>query len=501
MGFFRKIGLFHVALSLAAAGIGCAVDQAEEVAQYRQIVEIDAPQEAFIVGEPLSLNEALMLANRQNEQLSIEGENYLQALIERRRAIASFLPTINLSPTYARRDAVGDAGDGAGGVGGGTAQDSSFDVALTGDINLFNGLRDVARLQREAATIEQRRALLLDFQEVLLLDVARVYYQILRAELSTHVLENSLRVQQERVRDTRGRQQAGVARPLDVAQTEAQASATRVALIAARNDVQNGRAILAFLTASPVESSPLIDQFPLPSQVASIQELNEAALWQRQDLAAARDAVRAARQNVEVAFGQYYPSLSLNVNAFLYRETTPDERNWDAFLRANLPIFSAGLIEADVRDAWSQFRQAVLFMSLLRRQIQQEVEVAMENLSSSEQRLAEIQIQLTAAEQAFRQAEQSYNIGLATNLERITAQDQLLNAQLLLAGELFDRKLFYLDLLRATGQMRESALTPAALMPATEPADFPAHVPATRPVGPIQLQPTPVRPLTTQPVE
>jgi len=45
-------------------------------------------------------------------------------------------------------------------------------------------------------------------------------------------------------------------------------------------------------------------------------------------------------------------------------------------------------------------------------------------------------------------------IGLATNLERLIAQDQLLTAQLQYVSEQFTRKVSYLNLLRATGSLR-----------------------------------------------
>jgi len=66
-------------------------------------------------------------------------------------------------------------------------------------------------------------------------------------------------VQEERVRDARARHEAGIARPLDVYQSEAQASQTRVQLLDAPNDARAGRAALAFLTGAPVEASPLTD--------------------------------------------------------------------------------------------------------------------------------------------------------------------------------------------------------------------------------------------------
>ena len=118
------------------------------------------------------------------------------------------------------------------------------------------------------------------------------------------------------------------------------------------------------------------------------------------------------------------------------------------------PLFSAGIIDADVRAAWSQYRQAVLEQSLLRRQVAQDVQLAYQNLAASEKRIAELEVQVAAAQQAFNQADQSYNVGLATNLERVTAQDQLLSAQLGLTSARFDRTLEYLSLARATGSLR-----------------------------------------------
>ena len=47
-------------------------------------------------GQELTLEAALLLANSGSEQLSIQGETYLQSLIARDRAYSTFMPTINL---------------------------------------------------------------------------------------------------------------------------------------------------------------------------------------------------------------------------------------------------------------------------------------------------------------------------------------------------------------------------------------------------------------------
>ncbi len=446
--FERLKGLAAVGcVALIIAASGCATDQAKDVRAYRDVLALGSPT-PFVAGEPLSLAMAVRLTNDTNENLSIEGENYLQAIIDRKRAVANFLPTLDLVGLYTFRGPTDSNFQGLG-------EKTAFDATLSGQVTLFDGFRNINRLKSSDLTIEQRRWLLLDLREALLLDVSQVYYRVLRAERLAVVLENSVTVQEERVRDIRARQRIGVARPLDVAQNEAQLSQTRVLLLNARNAVETGRAALSFLTGVNVQGSPLSDGFALPENPPTLDDLVAMATARRQDLAAAAAAAEAVRSDVDVAIGQYAPSVSLNLDYFLARDSLPTDRDWTGLLRVNIPVFAAGRIEADVEAAWSRFRQAVLAYSLLKRQIRQDVEISHKNVGASIARMAELNEQLRAAQEAIRQAESAYNNGLGTNLERITAQDQFLNAQLQLTSEEFDQKVFYLTAYRALGAITE----------------------------------------------
>lgn len=443
---------------------GCKVDQEAEVRTYRKVVDLPATRPAEIATGQVTLLHALQLANQLNERLSIEGENYLQAVINRKRAVAAFLPTIDLTGGYGLDENVG-----------GGQPNHTLDAAAVGSINLFNGFSDQARLRVADLTIEQRKYLLLDVQESLLADVVRAYYAALRNEQLVVVLQNTAELQQGRVDDMYARRDAGVARPLDVAQSEAQASQTRVTLIDARNAAANARSALTLLTGVNMGRAVLSEVDTTTSLGDDAAQIAQGALSQRQDLLAAAKARDAARQDVEVAVGRYYPSVSLDLKGFPYRESTPSERDWESLLQLHMPIFSAGRIEADVRQAWSRFRQASLFESLLRRQVLADVEVSRENLASSKKRLAELAVQVAAARQAVEQAEQSYNAGLATNLERLAAQDQLLNASLGETSEYYNLRVDYADLLHAAGELRmrvaarlQSTTAPATTLPATD---------------------------------
>ncbi len=435
-------------LFLLCAGLcGCrsSVDQAQEVATWRGLLEREAPP-PLAEGETLTLGRALALANHVDERLASSGEGYLQALIDRSLQAALLYPQIGLGVSaFVRQSASGTAIPGS--------QDQRVDVPLQAVYSDFQPWSQVASLDRAASTIEARRAVLLDAQAALLLQVSQAFYLVLRAERQAEVLESSLGLQEERVRDVEAQSQAGLARTLDVALARAQAANTRVSLVDAHSVVVDARAALALLVGVPRLDAPLADKLEVPAQDLDLEALQAHALELRQDLAAARAECAAALHGVDVAVGQYYPSVSLNLSYFLYRESVPDSSLWAALVSANLPIFSFGRIEADVRAAWSVFRQSKLLESQVTRRIAADVAVGVADLHASQEHLEALAPELAAAQEAFDQSLDLVRAGKATNLERLVAQNQLLSAQLSVADAGYARKLAWLALLRANGTL------------------------------------------------
>ena len=474
--FGRCVAPF-VILLLAA---GCAVNQRKEVQQYRDVLDGNHPPavEESYDNKPISLAETLILANRRNEQLGISGEQYVQALIAKQKAFSTFLPTISVAPASTYIDRLSSIN-----VNG--AKHFSTNVPITATANLFNGFSDAATLAGTGFTVEQRKAQLLDLQQTIFLDVAQTYYQVLSAERSVIVLTNSVKVQDAHVSDMMDRERAGVARPLDIAQSQAQDAATRADLVTAQENVKNGRTLLAFLIDAPVQNAVLVDDLTVPAELAPVAAALKVAREMRQDIVAARQGVEAAREAVSAAIGQYYPSVSLNMDYFLHRESIPTGSVWQGFLDVNFPLFDAGIIYANVRQAWSLLRVARLNEQMTVRQADQLVRTGYDTLVGSRERLVELKTEVKAASDALYQAQQSYKAGLATNLDVLTAQDQLLTSQLSLAAEEFNYKFFYLQLVRAMGLLAR----PENIIPATMPTTEPSSIETTTPGLPTGVQP------------
>ena len=460
---------------------GCPT-QREEIQSYRTVVDTGLPRpKSYQPGEPLSLKRAMALANEDNEEIGLQGENYVQAMIAKSRAVAAFLPTVSFQPDFTIEQAPQNGTTVAGAsVTPQTAASSGgfvirgdtwqrFEAPVTGAMNL--SFVSYPNLRSTEQTIIQERQLLLDTQATLLLNVAQTYYQVLLSEEEVAVLENSLKVQNARLADAQSRFENHLALALEVSQTRAQVASTQAQLTQARSDVRNGRHMLAFLVGTGEIDGPVIDEMIVPIQLPPVDEFRRYAATHRQDLLGAESAVRAAKYAVDAAIAEYYPSVTIDVAGFLFRQYYSDASKWDAILIANLPIFSAGIIEADVRNAWSKLRQAALYQSELLRQIDRDVQVAYDNLTTGQQELKSLEEEVRAASDSLNQSEQLLKNQLAIPLDVLTAQDTLLSAQLNYSSEQISRSIYYLDLLRYTGQLDPNS--PERWKAATRPTAIP----------------------------
>ncbi len=450
MNTISRILLIAAAASLVSLA-GC-VNQKEEVMHYRKVLHSKPATSSaqLIVPSQLTLAAALKLANDNNEQLAIAGENYLQAMIAKDKAFSTFMPTVGVGAQDFQMHEFNTSGMPAGVSQ--FFQTHYFNVPLQTQLNV-NVLKDATAISAAGAYVNQRKALLLDLQSNLLLEVAQTYYQVLSDQRSVAVLRQTLRVQQANVKSQTNKEKAGVALQLSVLQSQADEASTRVQLTQAENNVDKGRATLAFLIGVPtLNGTHLINQFNPPHRIPDLARLDEIALVKRQDLVAADDAVTTSERNVSAAIDEYFPSVSVDFNTFLYKEQFPSDSWWSGLFSANFPIFEGGMIYQNIRTAYSQMRQAMLQRQLLVRQIMEQVRIARTDWLTSVRLVANLKTEMRSAQAAYHQAQHSYSAGVATNLDVITAQDLALSAQLAYQQARYDERVRILNLLRQTGR-------------------------------------------------
>jgi len=444
---------------------GCNFDK--DPARYRAI--LDGKQAttlpAYQPDQPLTLVHALQLANQDDEAIGIAGETFIQSLAQKMKDAGNFLPTLTLGPSYTLSKSNGNGGFSLAGLTGSNSSLASlFSSGSTGgsgishdfsvplNVGLTGALANVSTYEAAAQTSNQQALLLLNEREMILLEVAQSYYTCLTDERQVQVYQRSLDSKVEKVRDQQARLKLGAVRPLDVATSQSDLAATRVSLTQAQASAINARSALARLMGVSKVRGLLVDEFTPPAEIATQDRWLARAEKQRQDLLAARRATEAARLKVDGAIREYFPSVTINFSYFLYNDPV-SAQVWTNAITGSLPIFSALSIEGDVRAAWSGYRQAGLTESQTHRQVVDDVNEGYQNLQSSREQVAELKVEVEAAQLSADLAERSYQLGSLSNVDRLTQQDNLLTAQLNLVSEEFTEKSNYLNLLRVTGEL------------------------------------------------
>ena len=189
-----------VAVALAAMFFSGCVNWSKDVGNYRAELDKSLPttKPVFAEDQPVSLVGALRKANDDNETIASSGEDYIQALAEKMRQAGVFLPTLTLGPSYTLSHTNGSSSSivipGTGGSGGTVVQTgkgggTSHSTSVTANASVNGSLSDISNTKSSARTVEQRRQLLLDVRETILLQVAQAYYDVLRGETGRGIAE------------------------------------------------------------------------------------------------------------------------------------------------------------------------------------------------------------------------------------------------------------------------------------------------------------------------
>lgn len=200
-------------------------------------------------------------------------------------------------------------------------------------------------------------------------------------------------------------------------------------------------------------SRPMVDMshpFGMP------QQLPANLLGRRPDVVATRLRVEAAAKQIDVAKAQFYPNV--NLQAYLGAQslglgmlTKAGSDIGSVGPAISLPIFEGGRLRGQYRSASASYDEAVAdYNSTVTQALQDVADVAVSEKALSG-RLNKVQEAVGAADEAYRIARNRYEGGLATYLDVLNAQDNLLTNQRELST--LRSRLFALDvaLVRALG--------------------------------------------------
>src|ERR1017187_2648429 len=399
-------------------------------------------------GEPRSLGELRWQDLIHDEELSkLIGEalahNYdaqiaatrvLEARAQLTIARSARLPSVNAQAGY---NNLRTAEDISGPLPEGVSADSdytSLSVSLGWELDLWGQIRNTSAAARASllASVEARRAVL----ETLVSGVAGAYFMLRDLDLELEITQHALKLREDSLELVQLRVDNGYSSEIDLRQAEVLVKSAHTALtgLELQNEqTENQLGILLGRNPGPiVRGRSLLEQGLAPRLPPG---LPSTLLDRRPDIREAEQQLIGDHALGAVDKAAFFPTISLTASTgfesiALLNLLKASNGTWLFAPAGNLPIFNAGAIRAGVRIAEARRQEALLGYQ---QTVQQAFREVADSLAAG-RKLAELRTQQEGLFESLRQgvdlADLGYRGGVASYLEYLDSERQLLDAQL-----------------------------------------------------------------------
>ena len=409
---------------------------------------------ATVRAEGLTLENAVRLALRNNERAQKAPLRVEVAEGQLERARDSFFPTLSATASSTFRPD----------VKAGTNPTSSGALTLTQPLLNPSSFPQYSQ-QRHNVDAEKWGSL--QDKRQLAFETAKAFMQALTAENVLASAQRKLDGAKLNLETSQARAQAGLTSTNDVTKAELQLATSEGQLENAQGNVRKTYITLSFLLVQKVEG-PLV---PPDNTTRAAQDFERARTNQVKNALDRRSRVVAAAQDrrpdvrslheknagLEASADEPLYRLIPSLNASGQLRFSPDpvgnEKAVDeqASLSLSWQVFDAGFRYADRKQRLAQLQSARLDEKLLRRSVQNDIELALATLRAARENYASALLAATAASKNSEETGVLYQQGLARAIEVNDANDKQFEADVTREAAKLSMEQAYLDLRSALG--------------------------------------------------
>src|SRR5271154_2284119 len=293
-------------------------------------------------------------------------------------------------------------------------------------------------------------------REIVVNAVVDQYLLILRALATRDSAKSRVALAQRLYEQAGELQKTGIGLNIDTVRANVELQNERQNLIDAETLTHTTRYGLAALLDLPrdqdLEVADHLDFFDLPA--LDRQTLLNQALTSRPEIHSFNSQQRIAKLTTDAAGEQRLPQLDFS--GFWYYQGSRFNNGIPAYtyaLSLEFPLFTSGRIRAEEARAKLEEQHVAEIRRQLEAQIVDEVKSALDELTAARNSVDVANLGLQLAQEEVAQAQRRFQAGVTTNVEVITAQDELARASDNQIGALYQFNLSRASLARATGEI------------------------------------------------
>lgn len=360
----------------------------------------------------------------------------------------SYLPTINFTPqgTLSSFDKSKPT------------QTYQLPVSASWEIDLFGKILNAKRGQKVA--YEQSKYSEQAVRSQIICGIANTYYSLLMLDRQVEITTETAAIYKENVRVMEAMKIAGMTTEAAVAQMRAASHQVEASLMDLKRQVRETENSLAVLLARIPQT---IDRSTLDAQVMP-EELTAGVPMQllenRPDVKMAEMTLASAYYTTNSARAAFYPGLNITgtagwTNSAGMAVLNPGKLILNAVASLAQPIFNNGKLIANLKVSKAEEKIAQMNYQQTILEAGKEVSDALFLYDTQNKKLVEDRGQVEQLDKAVTYTKALFQSGDATYLEILTAQQNLLSAQLSEVSDNFQRMQAVINLYSALGGGRE----------------------------------------------
>jgi outer membrane protein len=293
-------------------------------------------------------------------------------------------------------------------------------------------------------------------REIVVNAVVDQYLLILRALATRDAAQSRVALAQRLYEQAAELQKTGIGLNIDTVRANVELQNERQNLIDAETLTHTTRYGLAALLDLPsdqdLEVADHLDFFDLPA--LDKRTLLDQALTSRPEIHSFNSQQRIAKLTTDATGEQRLPQLDFS--GFWYYQGSRFNNGIPAYtysLSLQFPIFTGGRIRAEEARAKLEEQHVAENRRQLEAQIVDEVKSALDQLTAARNSVDVANLGLQLAQEEVAQAQRRFAAGITTNVEVITAQDELARANDNQIAALYQFNVSRASLARATGEI------------------------------------------------
>jgi len=399
--------------------------------------------------EPVSMtmDEVVRRTLLQSPQMQQAMATVQTSELTERNAFGAYLPNLNFSSGASLASSRRFDSNTGTFVNG---SNDSYSAGLSTGVDLFTGGRRGAEMSRARAQTAASEASLIEQRYAVTRTAKSAFYDVLRAADVIRTAEARLKRAQEGLDAAELRQRAGSGTRSDVLRAQLELTNSRQALLQSQNTKRTAMFALGRLVGhdGPVEATQAepLTVTELPFDRAQLVEM---AVAQSPAVVAALADERAAQAGVRVSRAQYLPSLSMSGSYNWANEAASFNNvngSWSTRLNLSFPVFNRFAREDANERARTQARVAQYQLEDARRAARADIERVLGALETARQQIELAEEALAVAEEDLRMQQERYRLNVATILEQVTSQENLVAAEIDVISARYDYQLALAEL-------------------------------------------------------